>query len=197
MSEINRGPDTTMGALPHILGLLFGFVGPLLVYVFSNEEYTKQNAAEALNWSVSFFLYSILAFFSLFFFIGIPIILVLGALNVIFPIIAAIKASDGEIWSYPLSIDFMNISKSQQTQNNQRRNNPSQSRQRSNQTEEEQYGGVEYESIQQDEEKTQEERISKLKNRYMRGEISEDRFNRLLDEELSEDEDKDFSQQYN
>lgn len=195
MSNMNREPDTTMGALPHVLGLLFGFIGPLLVYVFSDEDFVRENAANALTWQVFFLIYTILAFVSSFLFIGFLILPLLIVLNLVFPIIGAIKASNGEIWSYPFTVDLINNSKSRQ--GNQGRNNQRQRRQTSNQTQDEQYGGVEYGSVQQDEEKTQEERISELKNRYMQGEISEDRFNKLLDEELSEDEDKDFSQQYN
>lgn len=190
MSNLNREPDTAMGALPHILGLLFGFLGPLIVYVFSDEDFVTENAANALTWQLFFLMYSILAFVSSFLFIGFLLLPLLVVLNLVFPVIAAVKASNGEIWSYPFTTDVINNSKSRQT--NRRQNN-----QKRNHQQEDQYGGVEYGSVQRDEEKTQEERISNLKNRYMQGEISEDRFNRLLDEELSEDEEKDFSQQYN
>ena len=39
--------------------------------------------------------------------IGIPMLMALGAASIIFPIIAAIKANNGELWKYPLSITFL------------------------------------------------------------------------------------------
>jgi uncharacterized Tic20 family protein len=38
--------------------------------------------------------------------IGIPLIALLCLVGVIFPIIGGIKASDGEVWKYPMSIAF-------------------------------------------------------------------------------------------
>jgi len=38
--------------------------------------------------------------------VGFILIWVLGLLALIFPIIGAIKANDGEVWPYPLSIRF-------------------------------------------------------------------------------------------
>jgi len=38
--------------------------------------------------------------------IGIPLLLLLCLVGVIFPIIGGIKASDGQVWKYPLSITF-------------------------------------------------------------------------------------------
>jgi uncharacterized protein len=42
-----------------------------------------------------------------FVFIGIPLLLMLAALCVIFPIIGGIKANNGELWKYPLSITII------------------------------------------------------------------------------------------
>ena len=39
--------------------------------------------------------------------IGIPILFVLGILAVVFPIIGAIKAYNGELWEYPMAIRFV------------------------------------------------------------------------------------------
>jgi uncharacterized protein len=39
-------------------------------------------------------------------FIGLPMLLTLIVVAIVFPIIGAIKANDGEVWKYPLSIPF-------------------------------------------------------------------------------------------
>ena len=39
--------------------------------------------------------------------IGIPIVIAVAVMGIIFPIIAAVKCNNGEIWSYPLAIRFL------------------------------------------------------------------------------------------
>jgi uncharacterized protein len=39
--------------------------------------------------------------------IGIPLLIALGLVSVTFPIVAAIKANNGVVWKYPLSISFL------------------------------------------------------------------------------------------
>jgi hypothetical protein len=183
--KMNEQPDTTMGALPHILGLLFGFIGPLLVYVLTDDDFVRENASKALSWQVFFLIYSILAFSSTVILFGFFLLPALVAMNIIFPIIAAVKARDGKVWSYPFTLDIVNGRKNrQQRYRNERFRDATNTRESQVQ-----------ENIEQ---KSQEERISELKNRYMRGEISEERFNQLLDEELSKDETQNrVNRQYN
>jgi len=40
--------------------------------------------------------------------IGIPLLIALAILAIVFPIVAAIKANNGQVWKYPLSIPFFN-----------------------------------------------------------------------------------------
>jgi len=39
--------------------------------------------------------------------IGIPLLIALGVIGVIFPVIGGVKANDGVVWRYPLSIQFL------------------------------------------------------------------------------------------
>jgi len=41
--------------------------------------------------------------------IGVFLWIVLGILLILFPIIGGIKASSGELWPYPMSIDFCGV----------------------------------------------------------------------------------------
>jgi uncharacterized Tic20 family protein len=36
--------------------------------------------------------------------IGFGLLMILGVLSIVFPVIAGIKANNGEVWRYPLSI---------------------------------------------------------------------------------------------
>ena len=60
-----------------------------------------------INWIISLIVYSVVSAILIFAIIGIPMLMALGLVSVVFPIIAAIKANNGEVWKYPLSISFV------------------------------------------------------------------------------------------
>jgi len=48
----NSERQTTLGALVHPLGFLTGFVAPALVYLASDDPFTRANARNALGWQL-------------------------------------------------------------------------------------------------------------------------------------------------
>jgi uncharacterized Tic20 family protein len=60
-----------------------------------------------VNFQLSILIYSIICVPLVFIGIGILGFIALGIISVLFPIINAIKASNGEIPTYPLSIEFL------------------------------------------------------------------------------------------
>jgi uncharacterized protein len=38
--------------------------------------------------------------------VGLPLLFALAVVSIVFPIIGGIKAKNGEVWSYPLSVKF-------------------------------------------------------------------------------------------
>ncbi|CDK38683.1 DUF4870 domain-containing protein [Halorubrum sp. AJ67] len=99
--------DTTLAAITHLLALFTWVVGPLVVYVVSDDAFVKENARNAINWQIWLTVYSLLALALVFLFIGFLILPVLSLLDTVFVVIAAVKASEGEAWSYPLTIDLL------------------------------------------------------------------------------------------
>lgn len=99
--------DTTFGAITHILALFTWVVGPLIVLVATEDEFVKENARNALNWQIMFSIYLFISFVLVFLLIGIVFLLIIPLLDLAFCIIAAVKASDGEAWEYPITIDFV------------------------------------------------------------------------------------------
>jgi uncharacterized Tic20 family protein len=83
-----------------------GFILPLIVYLAMKEEsqYVRSNAREALNFHLSLLIYAICCIPLVFVLIGIPILILLGICSLILSIIAAIRASDGETYHYPLTL---------------------------------------------------------------------------------------------
>jgi hypothetical protein len=60
-----------------------------------------------LNWVLSALIYFLVAALLTLIVIGIPALIALVMLVVVFPIIGGVKAGNGELWQYPLSIGFL------------------------------------------------------------------------------------------
>lgn len=82
------------------------FLLPLIVYLVkkSDPSPVAAHAKEALNFHISFFLYGIVALLLVFILIGIPLLVVLGIMVVIFSIMAAIKGVEGKFFRYPITL---------------------------------------------------------------------------------------------
>ncbi len=92
---------------------LFAFAGVIIPIVIWQVKKSDMPAIEAhgkvvVNWIISWVIYGMICGLLVFVF-GLGLILgaILAALMIIFPIIGGIKASSGEVWKYPLSIEFI------------------------------------------------------------------------------------------
>lgn len=100
--------DSGLAILSHVLAIFTGFIGPLIIYLASDDDsFAKENAANALNFQIVVLIASFVAFISVFLFVGILLLPLVGLLNLIFCVIAAIKANEGEAWKYPLTPDLI------------------------------------------------------------------------------------------
>jgi uncharacterized Tic20 family protein len=102
-----KGSDKVWTILCH-LSILIGvpFLLPLIVYLAmkSDSEYVAANAREALNFHISVLIYAICCVPLVFILIGIPLLWLIGLLTLIFAIIAAVKATEGGCYRYPLTL---------------------------------------------------------------------------------------------
>ncbi len=88
---------------------LAGFVVPIVIWQVMKEDYPEidEHGRTVANWIISHLLYVIGAFILTFVVVGIPLLIVLGILGIVFPIIGGIRASEGRCWKYPLTITFL------------------------------------------------------------------------------------------
>ncbi|MGB8341715.1 MAG: DUF4870 domain-containing protein [Chthoniobacterales bacterium] len=95
-----------LGLFFHFLGHIFG---PLIVWLLKRGDAPEIDAhgKESLNFQLSMLIYDAAAVILCFVLIGIPILIVLWVLNTVLVIVASIKASDGELFRYPLTIRFI------------------------------------------------------------------------------------------
>lgn len=88
----------------------FGHIfGPLLVWLLKRAESPDidHHGKEALNFQLSVTLYLLLLVPFCFVLIGIPFVILLVLLDLVFTIVAAVKASSGQPYRYPLTIRFI------------------------------------------------------------------------------------------
>ena len=92
----------------HIVPFL-GLVLPIVLWQIKKTELPgiDIHGKNAVNWIISFVIYMAVAILLIFIVIGIPLVIALGVVGVVFPIIAAVKASNGEVWKYPLTITIL------------------------------------------------------------------------------------------
>lgn len=86
-----------------------GLIVPILIWQLKKTELPGIDAhgKVVVNWIISLIIYAIVCGLLCLVLIGIPLLLILAVLHLIFPIIGAVKANEGELWKYPLSITFL------------------------------------------------------------------------------------------
>lgn len=83
-----------------------GLIVPVVIYVIKKDDIPslQPHWNVVLNWMISVLIYSVVCFLLFLIVIGIFMFWALALLSLVFPIIGAIKANDGEVWPYPLSL---------------------------------------------------------------------------------------------
>ena len=87
---------------------LAGLIIPILIWQMKKDELPLIDAhgKNAMNWIISSLIYAVACLILWLLLIGIPLSIALGVVSIVFPIIAAIKGNNGEVWMYPLAISF-------------------------------------------------------------------------------------------
>ena len=105
----NESNDRLYVALMHLTQLVSWILIPLIMWVIAKDRSTfiDQNGKNVINFCLSYMIYIIAAALLSIMCIGIPILIALGIMLIVFVIIGTIKAANGEAWQYPLSIEFL------------------------------------------------------------------------------------------
>lgn len=97
-------------ALCGLLGVPFGnILGPLVMWLIKREESSFIDACgkEALNFQISMTIYTIIAGLLLLVAVGFILLPALIIANLVLTVIAALKASEGTNYQYPVTIRFI------------------------------------------------------------------------------------------
>lgn len=113
--EASPKKDFTPAMLCHLMSLLLfigiplgNIIGPLIVWLTKKDgdPFVDETGKEVLNFQISMTIYGAVCIALSFVIIGLILLPILIILNVVYTIIAALKANDGILYRYPCSIRF-------------------------------------------------------------------------------------------
>ncbi len=97
-------------ALVGLIGNGIGFlVAPLIVWLIKKEDhpFIDEQGKEAVNFQITMFIAGFVSVILILVLIGIFLLFLVLLAMIIFPIIAAVKANDGEHYRYPFALRFI------------------------------------------------------------------------------------------
>lgn len=106
--------ERNLSLVLHLLGILFGFLGPLIVWLLKKDEsrYLDHHGKEALNFAFSVFVYSlgifcVLSVFGIItlgfgFLVLLPAYFAFIVVVLVFQIIGCVRAAGGDWYRFPL-----------------------------------------------------------------------------------------------
>lgn len=98
--------------LTALAGMIIPFgniFGPLIIWLIKKNEFpvVDEQGKEALNFNISVTIYLLVSLVLIIVCIGYLLLIGIGIAALVFTIIAAVKASNGEQFRYPLTIRFI------------------------------------------------------------------------------------------
>lgn len=88
-----------------------GIAAPIIIWQIKKEQFPEldPHGKMVTNWLISLLIYSLIAAVAAFATCGIGMVLFIpvGLVAIVFPIIGGIKANNGILWKYPLTLTFI------------------------------------------------------------------------------------------
>ncbi|MCR2807862.1 DUF4870 domain-containing protein [Paenibacillus soyae] len=107
--------ERTYGMLCHILafsGFIVPFgtiIGPLIMWLIKKDQsaFINDQGKEAVNFQISCAIYAIVGAVLCLIVIGVFLLIALGIFWIIFVIIGSVKANEGKLYRYPMTLRFI------------------------------------------------------------------------------------------
>lgn len=100
--------EKTVALLSHILTLVpgVGFLAPLIIYLIKKNEspYVAYHSRESLNFQITLFFAYLISGVLCLILIGFLMLMVVGIAHLVLVIIATVRASEGNLYRYPVNI---------------------------------------------------------------------------------------------
>jgi len=107
--ERQMGLFLHLSQLANIILFPIGVILPIVIWQTQKDKMPALDAHGKMvaNWMISSTIYMIISIILIFVIVGILLVVGVALLGIIFPIIGAVKANNGEFWEYPLTIKFL------------------------------------------------------------------------------------------
>jgi len=98
--------EKTLALLSHVLTIFFPLLAPLIIYLVKKDEssFVAYHAKESLNFQITLFIFGFIFFILIIIIIGILLLWIEGIVALVLVLVATIRASEGKLYKYPLSI---------------------------------------------------------------------------------------------
>jgi uncharacterized Tic20 family protein len=108
-SSLSPSDEKLWATLVHIGGIFFSFIPALIGYLILKDKgpFVRAHTATALNFQITMAIAYVIGYILIFIVVGIFVLIAVWVLIIIFSIMAAVKANQGQPYTYPLSIKFV------------------------------------------------------------------------------------------
>jgi len=99
-----------LAGLAALLGIPFGnVIGPLVIWLIKKDEYefVADQGKEALNFQITVAIAGVVCIPLVFVIVGIPLLLAVFVLYVVFTILGTVRANRGERYRYPIALKLI------------------------------------------------------------------------------------------
>lgn len=99
-----KSEERTLAAVLYVVSLFAPIVGPLIIWLIKKDEssFINYHGREYFNFFISYTVYSIISGILVLLIIGMFLLWILGIMALVFTIIAAVKAYEGNEYRFPL-----------------------------------------------------------------------------------------------
>lgn len=107
--ERNWGMFCHLSALAGCIIPFGNIIGPLIVYSSKRQEFdfVDDQGKESLNFQITMTIALLVAGFLVLILVGIFLVILVGLVSLIFTVVGAVKAAEGEFYRYPFSYSFL------------------------------------------------------------------------------------------
>lgn len=107
--QLSPADEKLWATLVHVGGILFNWIPALIGYLVLKDRgpFVRSHTATALNFQITLFIAYVIGWITSFVGIGLIILLAVFVVNIVFSIIAALKANQGQYYTYPIAIKFV------------------------------------------------------------------------------------------
>lgn len=113
--SLQTADERQMGMFLHLSQLaslvvpVAGIIIPIVIWQTQKDKMPALDAHGKMvaNWMISSLIYAAISVILIFVLVGFLTLFALVVIGIVFPIIGAVKANNGELWEYPLTIKLI------------------------------------------------------------------------------------------